>query len=153
MAYTDKLSVVSERLFEKLEQNKDDLGLYTVLYGDQERLPGYPAVCVEPDNKDRDLNGNPRRTLVTLRVFIILYHGAIDSPQVNRRVADQKAEAVEAMIHEDPALTVNNEDLVIHGMVTRMESGYVRKENTLVRASRLTYEANSQVHLPDRLGG
>ena len=47
-----------------LSDNADALGIEAVYYGDQDRLPVTPAVCVEPDNKARNLKGAQRLTRI-----------------------------------------------------------------------------------------
>lgn len=141
---TASLVDVCEYLFTLLDTNKESLGLMAVYYGDQDRLPMTPVACIEPDTKNRDLKGAQRMTAVTLRAYVLVYHSAITSPQQNRRDADQMAEDIETLIHSKRSL----DGLLIHGMVTAIESGYVTRERTLVRSSRLTYEGLSQQLLP-----
>jgi hypothetical protein len=64
--------------------------------------------------------------------------------QTTRQQADNVAESVETLIHEDPTLG----GTVIHSLVSRIESGYLMRRGSLFRASRLTVEATVQTQLP-----
>lgn len=128
---------------------KTALQIQDVYYGDQERLPRTPAVCVEPGEKVRELNGAPRRTLITFTNYIIVYHNPVKNATVIREEDDQRAEAIERFIHADPYFADGSgNDQVIDSLVTSIESGYQMRANTLFRASRLTVEARNQEQLP-----
>lgn len=145
VTYTDSLVAVCDYLYDLISRYKSEYGIFEVYYGDQERLPGSPIVCVESDAKPRELKGAQRQTRVDFRVYILVYVIRIDqSIQTSRREADTLTEQIETLIHQKPTL----DGLVIHGMCTGIESGYVDRNGTKVRASRLTYEAQSQKILP-----
>jgi hypothetical protein len=144
MPLTDKLTDVGVFLATLLTENIGALGIKAVFYGDQVKLPSTPVVCVEPDGKSRILSSTTRRTDIELRVFVIVYHSAVKSPQSNRYDSDLLAESIEELIHTKRTMG----GLVIHSMVTAIESGYSTKETSLVRASRLTVEARSKTQLP-----
>lgn len=141
---TDSMTVVGKYVEGLLRTNQVALALADVFYGDQERIPRTPAACVEPGDKRRSLNGVPRRTLVDITIYIIVYHYRIRDPQDIREENDLKAEAIETLIHTDCRLG----GYVIDSMVTSVESGFQAKGNSLFRASRLTIGARSQVQLP-----
>jgi len=144
MPLTASLVAICDALKTKLETNSTILGLKAVYYGDQDKLPVSPVVCVEPDTKVRDLKGVPRKTEVTVTVYLMVYHSEITDVQTNRYSADELAEAVETLVHQDPQL----DGLVVHCMITRVESGYSNKANSIMRSSRLTFEATTQELLP-----
>lgn len=121
-----------------------ELGLQDVFYGDQDFLPRSPAACVEPNNKKQELKGAPRRTEVTLSVYVIVYFSHIRDTEVNRRDADLLSEAIEAVLHLDAQCGGR----VIHSMVTENASGWATKSSTPIRASRLSFEATTQAQLP-----
>jgi len=148
MYITDN-AVMCRFLVDKFEKVKADLKLQDVFYGDQRKIPRTPALCVEPGEKTRELNGAPRRTSVTMTNYLIVYHNPVTSASVIREEDDQRAEAIERFIHADPHFVdENNEDQVIQSLVTSIESGYQQKEGSLYRASRLTVEAQTQEQLP-----
>lgn len=144
MTLATTIPEVAEALFDKLEANKVVLGIQAVYYGDQNRLPVTPAVCIEPDAKTNTLKSAFRMVSLDFKVYILIYHSQVTSPQDNRRNADALAEAVETLIHADKDLGGR----VIHCMIDEIASGYVTKGNSLVRASRLTFSALSQNQLP-----
>jgi hypothetical protein len=119
-------------------------GIQAVTYGDQEKIAVTPTVCVEPVEKARDYNGAPRRTLVTFEVYVLIYHGALQSVQDNRKETDDLAEAVETQLHSDPTCG----SLVVSSLVSNLSSGVANKGGTLLRATRLTFTAQSQIQLP-----
>lgn len=141
---TDSISTIGQYLFSMLDSNRVDLGLKGVWYGDQEKIPETPAACVEMGLKRRELNGTPRRTLVVIDAYIILYHERISDEQENQRQSELKAEQVENLIHQDPQLG----GLVVHSLITSSEPGYVQRGGAKVKASRLTVECTSQKVLP-----
>ena len=153
MAHTSNLQVLTKHLQKKFEDAKVDLGVQDVFYGDQNRIPRTPAICVEAGEKERELNGAPRRTLVDVTLYVLIYHGAIQSVQLNLEEVDSLAEEVESLIHQDPQFIDPNDASgfpaqVIHSLVTRVEAGYQMRSNTIFRATRLTVVARVQEQLP-----
>lgn len=128
----------------KDEQFMATAGIAEVLYGDQDKVGKVPLVCVEPSEKRRMLNGAPRRTEVALEVYILIYHGRIQDTQLNRQETDELAEAVEKRLHLDPTCG----SLAVHSLVSNLSSGVANKGGALLRATRLTFTATSQVMLP-----
>jgi hypothetical protein len=146
MALTDSLVTFSQWVKTHLEDAAflASSGIQMVTYGDQEKIAATPTVCVEPSEKGREYNGAPRRTLVRFEIFILIYHGSLQSVQQNRKEADQLAEAVEARLHDDPTCG----SLVVSSLVSNLSSGVANKGGTLLRATRLTFTAQSQTMLP-----
>lgn len=144
MSLTESMHAVSKYLEDLLEGKKEEIGLHSVFYGDQDRIPHTPTACIEPGEKRRQLNGAPRRTEVTITVYVLVYHNPVTSTQTIREENDKVAEAIETEIHKDAYM----DGLVVDSMVTMIESGYQMRSNTLFRSSRLTIEARSQVQLP-----
>lgn len=141
---TGSLIDICDYIYNLIDADRTQLGIEGLYYGDQDRLPVTPAVCIEPDEKPRELKGAQRMTRVRFRVYVLIYYGIVGSPQDNRRSADTLAEGVETLIHSKPKL----DGLVIHGMCTTIESGYVMRDRSVLRASRILYEAESQQLLP-----
>lgn len=141
---TGSLEEYAGFLHDLITSYKEVLGLKDVYYGDQDNIPVSPVVCVEPDNKSRVLQRIGRGTNVSFTVYLLLYHSSIRDPQANRRDADRLAENLETLIHNNE--TANG--LVVTSLVSRVESGYATKTNSIMRASRLTVEAESQHRLP-----
>jgi hypothetical protein len=144
MALTDSIADVGEYVFNLIEANESSLGLAKTYYGDQEKVPVTPVAIVETGDKLRELNGVPRRTKVTMTLYLMIYHSKVQDTQISRREVEALAEAVELLLHADRTLG----GLVIHCMVTTIEPGYATRDRTMLRASRLTFEATSQIMLP-----
>ena len=149
MALTDSYTAVAKDIQARLEANKTALGLEDVFYGDQNRIPRTPAVCVEAANKTRELNGLPRRTEVDMTIYVIVYHYKITNVQDVQEEVDTLAEQIEDFLHLDAQLRDNaQEPTVVDSHVRSVESGYQQKKNSMFRATRLTFVARSQVQLP-----
>ena len=144
---TDSLVEVAEAIGAILEANKTTWGVKDIYYGDQDRIPRNPAICIETGEKTRELNGAPRRTLVTLPVYLLVYHNALTAGAAGQRKAnDTLAELIETELHK-----AENRDLggiVIHTMCTALEPGYQRKRDALWQTTQITVTATSQVQLP-----
>jgi hypothetical protein len=140
MPLVTRISTLTQYVVDRVELNKASLGLGAVFYGDQNKIAVTPTVCIEPEDKVRELAGVPRKTLVTVNLFLIVYLNAIQSPTINRSEADKLIEDLEDFLHADNTMN----DTVIHSMVTRIESGYAMKGNTVLRASRLSYNITTQ---------
>jgi hypothetical protein len=145
---TDDVSVLSEYVFNLLDGRKADIGVIDCWFSDDAstKLPHTPALTVEPGTKTREYNGAPRRVMNTMDVYIMIYHDKIADVQDNARNAIRRAEAVEAVLHEDAQL----EGLVIDSMVISNEPGTAQRGTggSLMSASRLTFRARSQTLLP-----
>lgn len=116
-----------------------------VYYGDQDRIPRSPTACIETGEKRQELNGAPRRVMIDLTCYILLYVGPIVPTRHNREEADALAEAVENELHQFPTFEGN----FIDTLVTAIEYGYQVRGNSLFRAARLTVTARQQSQLPN----
>ena len=75
-----------------------------VYYGDQDRIPATPSICIDPGDKTRSLAGAPNMTLNEFEIYVIIYHNKIQEMQLTRKEADQLAYEVEFML--EPRRTV-----------------------------------------------
>lgn len=141
---TDNIGIVATTVYQLFEENKVNLGLADIWYGDQNKLPRMPCAVVESGPKNRELNGVPRRTKVTMDVYVILYHDRVVDGQLNQRNTEELAEAAETLLHQNEDLN----GLVIDSMVIANEPGYVVRGGAQVKASRLTFQCTSQKMLP-----
>ena len=114
-----------------------------VYYGDQEKFPRTPSVCVDPGNRQRDLQGVSYRTDNKFALYILVYHAKIQDNQLTRQEVQQLSEQIETLLHLDPQLG----GLVIHSYCTLNESGYVYRQATLYRTNRITFEPYSKTRL------
>ena len=157
MTYTTSMPKLTQFLVDKFQANAVALGTEdrNVFYGDQDRLPRYPAICVDPGDKARELNGAPRRTAVEVTIYVLVYHGTYTDVQTNLKKSDELIEALEDLIHADPFFkdtsNLSDPDQVISSLVTRTESGYQVKSNSIVRTTRLTVVATVQEQLPSEV--
>jgi len=144
MTLTNSLVAFADAVKALIEANMDDLGIEWVFYGDQQKLPGSPVVCVEPDLKTNDLHAAKRQVEIVLRCQVLVYTSEVTSGEENRRNADLLSESIEAVLHLDP--TVGG--LCIHSIVDSVTSGYASKAGTLVKADRIQFSGLSQSRLP-----
>lgn len=141
---TDRIDTFTAAIVDLLEANKSALGLTDVWLGDQVRVPRTPCVAVEPGPKGREYNGAPRRFVVTLESYIMLYIEKVQDTQLNTQEATTLAEEVEAVLHADAQMG----GLVVSSYVAQSDPGYAERSNTQFRAVRLTFRATSQKQLP-----
>lgn len=122
-----------------LESNMDALGLRGVYYGDQDKIPHYPAVSVQSGGKDREQRSLHEWGLV-LKATIFVHHGKVQSSEITLEEMDGLVEEIENVIHGN--LTLNG--TVIFGFVTSVEPGVFLRDEVMVRSTRMSYEAQSK---------
>jgi len=144
---SDSLYTVAKYLENLITTAKAGLNVSDVYYGDQEKIPRVPTVCVDTGSKRRELNGAPRRVMVDMELYVLVYTGAVASLSANREQDDLIAEAVETLIHLDATMG----GLVIDSLVSDIEYGYALRNNSLFRTARLTVTARDQVQLPSSM--
>lgn len=141
---SDSIPFFANYLKTMIETNKGTLGVVDVYYGDQNKIPRTPTTCVDTGEKQRQLNGAPRRTENNITIYVVVYHYKVGSSEENQLGADNLAEAHETLIHADPQMGSN----AIHSLVTSIEAGFAQRGRDTYRASRLTVEIRSQSQLP-----
>lgn len=147
-AMSDSVQTLTQYVQDTLDAGKVDSGIQDIWYQDQQKIPRYPAACVIPGTKTRDYNGNARRTLVNLEVYVIIYFGKVQDIQENNIATVDIAETVERQLHVDSRCG----GIVIQSLVTEVDPGYANRSGTLVAATRLTFSATSQISLPPYSG-
>jgi hypothetical protein len=134
-----------------INTNKVTLGLQNVYYGDQELVPKTPSLCVQPGNLLRTLAGAQWQTDNIITTFLLVYHGEIQSKQVNQEECDVLTVAIEDFLHTDHYLSNVAIDaaapLITQGFVTGIEAGTLRRGGKLMFASRLTYTAFTKTRI------
>jgi hypothetical protein len=147
-------SEVARRIFDILDANK--VALLTsdgmLLYGDQNRVPVTPTVCVESGPTGRVLAGIPRRTENNLVCYILLYWAKVQDNQTDKLQAEQCAEGIVRYIDANPTLELNGDGgVVIHGYITDIDPGYSLKgtgqSRSLYQAVRLTWTGKTKTIL------
>lgn len=141
---TDSVVEIAQAIMALLDDPA--LELEDVFYGDQTLLPRLPAACVEIGSKTRDIQGVNLMTLNTFTVYIMVYHGRVADAQVTKLQCDQKAEQIEAALHQD----VRFGDLIINGFVQEIDPGYAMRNNSLYYTTRMTWQGLTKTHLITR---
>lgn len=151
--YPGSIVVLTELLIDKIVGNAANFSIpfaeEDVYYGDQDRIPRTPSVCLEPGDKNRELDGSPNMTKNQFQIYILVYHNKAQDIQLTRKECDQLAYEIEQLIHQD--LQLKNDGTtpnVIHGYIKANESGYTYKSGTLYRTARLTYFGLNKTSLP-----
>jgi hypothetical protein len=148
---TDSVDTVTQYVIDKLKANAAVLKTSTnvvvdpqdIYYGDQEKFPRTPSICVDPGNRARILQGVSYRTDNNFVLYIYVYHAKVQDNQITRKEVQQISEAIETLLHSDPQLG----GIVIHSFCTLNESGYVYRQNTMYRTCRITFEPYSKTKL------
>lgn len=141
---SDSLVSFTQFIHDLIQANMVALGIQAVFYGDQTKIAVTPTVCVESDHKTRTINGLPRRTDNQLSAFVLVYHSKVQDTQITRKEADVLSEAIETLIHQDARMG----GLVIHSLVTDIQSGFSDRSQQMFRSARLTVQGLSQSQLP-----
>src|SRR5688500_13647134 len=141
---TDDLYVATNAVYDLLDEHQTAIGLEDIWLGDQTRVPRTPAAVVEPGGKSREFNGSPRRFKVSFQIFVMLFFEKVTDSGTSTRESLQIAELIESVLHQDATF----DGLFIHSFVEANEPGYATRDNTKMRAARLTLNAVSQEMLP-----
>jgi hypothetical protein len=152
VANTDSAVIVADWVIQRITDHQADLGLQDVWRGDQSKLPRTPCVVVDSGPKTRVIQGAPRMSKNELTLFITVYYGVVRDTQLNVRDADVLGESVELLLHEDPTLGKDPNQLAYHSLVTAVEPGLANKGGTLYRGTRLTFVVYTKTMLPKNLG-
>jgi hypothetical protein len=147
-------SEVAQRIYALLKANKVSLltadGM--VLYGDQNRVPVTPTLCVEAGATTRVLAGVAAggRTENQHICYLLLYYAKVDSNQETKLACEQTAEAIARFLDQNLTLELNSDGgIVIHGYVSNIDPGYSfkNKGETLMYSVRLTWTGKTKTIL------
>lgn len=151
---TASVLTISKRIYDLLVLDKVTLGLQDVWYGDQQLLPGTPALCVEPGMKRRPLDGVPDLTRNAIDTSILIYHSQLldataGGQQKVRQDTIAVAEAVETWLHQNhlQLLDASGDRITIHSWVTEFDPGYAYKNGTLYHAVMMTWSSITKTRL------
>jgi len=150
-------SQIAQRILDILEANRSALVTsgwiaddpVSIMYGDQDKLPVTPMICVEAGPTQRELTGVPQRVTNNHEAYIIYYHSKVQDTQVTKLEAEEGAEAITQLLDGNLSLDLASDGgIVIHGYVTTVDPGYIRKdEKTLLRSVRLTWRGKTKTML------
>jgi hypothetical protein len=132
-----------------VDQNAGIWGVSAVYYGDQQQIAVTPTICIDSGPKRKVLNGAPRKVLIVLETYVMIYHVMVGKSEEIRLSNDEFVEQVEEALERDGQLKDNlNHPQLVHGYCIAVEPGYARRGSALYRATRITYEGTSQEQLP-----
>jgi len=127
---------IASALYDKMVQGAEGFGLAKVFYGDQELIPDYPTVAIEPVFTQRELTGAGGRGFTDniFEIYVFIYFGQIGDVQKSRQDTDALSKDIQQYLNQDVTLG----GVVIDGSVTVEESGQMRKGAQL-QVTRLTW--------------
>lgn len=143
MALADRITTVATAMQTLLQANAVALGLQHVYYGDQERIPATPAVCVEPNLIAREISGigGKGQTDNNITIYVICYLAKIQDDQATRLAADQLSESIMDVLHT----SITMSGTVVHGHVSGIEYGYAKRgAGALTRVARIEWSGFSK---------
>jgi hypothetical protein len=153
---TSKSTVVTQAIYDIVDAAKltvDPQGdPVNVFYGDIQKIPSYPTVCVFSGPKTREHSGSLQRYRVgfttILQCYICKYE---ETSSVTRKKAELFGEAIEDLIHNSLTLVnrVGSVGVVVDGFIMSSEPGYSVRGTTKIQAVRLTHTAFNQTNIPD----
>lgn len=149
MAHTHKSTVLAQALLQKIQTNKVAVGLDAdsfVDYGDHNNILGGKAVTVSAGTKNRELagvSGPGGRTLNILEVVITVYYMKTEAEASARLAADQMAENIEDLLHQDTTAG----GVIIHGFVRQWVPGVIVRENSMFRVVQLHYVGQTKTNV------
>lgn len=126
------------------------LGQYgSLFYGDQNRLPTTPVVCVEAGPTRRTLVGAPLMVMCEHECYILVYHSKVQSEETNKLESETIAEGIANELDKNPTLIGPNSEagIVTNGFCTSIDPGYAVKEGTLYKAVRITWNGSAKTRL------
>jgi len=144
--HTDTDETVAEAIFNLVFDDKEDLELEDVLYGNHIIIPRNSAAVIQAMGKNRALAGVAApggRTLNTLMVMIDLHWSKVGDESTQRRLCDARGTALERKIHEDTTLG----GIVIHGFVNQVDRGETLFNGSMFRTVRMSYAATTKTYL------
>jgi len=154
---TGRASVVAQRMVELLTPYVNDSAFFStpirgVCYGDVDKIPETPWVCIEPNDKVRDWPPTPTdMTEITIEVAIYIYYSDGQKTEEERRlITDQLSEVVEEYFNVNHRQMKNSagDDLVIYGYCITNESAVAQKgSNPLYKAARIIWRGRSKLRL------
>lgn len=150
-ALSDSTLEVANRFVEILEAAKAELGITDVWFGDQILVPRTPALCVEPGQLRRQLEGVPDMARNTIETGFYLYHSKVDKTQQQaRRDSVMFAERVVNYLHVNHLRLFSKDglqQLTIHGYCTELDPGYTYRQGTLYNAVQMIWQSTSKTSL------
>jgi len=145
-------SELAQRIYNIILANKDAL-LTTdgmVCYGDQDKIPVTPTLCIESGPTGRSLAGVPNRTENQLVCYLILYWAKVQDMQTDKLQGEQCAEAIVRYLDDNLQLELGGDGgVVIHGFVSEINPGYIlrNERKSLMHAVRLTWTGKTKTIL------
>lgn len=148
VAPSDRLDVVTNAVYQTVLTNKTPLGLQDVWFGEQNKIPRLPAVCVMGDTRQREDRGAPRLVTNTFSVRCDLYVVKVEPTESMHQQVLTLADDLEVVLHAD--LTFDG--VVLGSLVRSSEIGIADKSGTRYHTARLTLELVNRTMLPMRPG-
>lgn len=144
-------SQVAQRIFDIIQGKKVTLlgAAGSLYYGDQNKLPTTPTVCVEAGTTDRDLKAAQFMVLNTHECYILVYHSKVQPIETNKKESEVIAEGIAKELDGNPTLIgpANEPGIVTNGFCSRIDPGYAVKDGTLYKAVRIQWNGTTKTRL------
>lgn len=138
-----------ELLLQHNIDNGNSLGINDLIYGDQDRIAQDRTVCIESGDTTSPLAGVPSMVQRQHECFILCYYARYDNEELRKYDAEQFANGIEDYLNQNLTLALpdGSDPIVTHGWVVSNSPGYTYKQNSLIKASRLTWNGISKTRL------
>jgi hypothetical protein len=141
MTHTHDMVEICQAMVDFLKAVQGQYGIEEVYYGDERLIPSYPAICVDPGPMTRTFTQTGFKTDNRITLYIIIYHGPVQTAQMNRKECDKLAVQLMDEIHTD--LTLGGR--VMNGLCAELEPGAsITETQEFVKAHRITWVALSK---------
>lgn len=161
MTLTARSSTIAQRFYTIMKAELElvqfalhpELTIQQVYYGDQDKVPVTPVICVEAGDKRREWP--PRPTLMSenvLECHFIVYHTRMDTSTQEAKIqADLLGDLIEEYINiqHTRLKDANGDDLVIHGHVVDNDPGYINRGTSRWHASHLLWRGISKTRITE----
>ncbi len=138
-----RIRIITNAIYDKIDDNKGPLGLKFVGKYDEKRLPRYPSVVVSAGGQGKSLHGMSTFN-IDFSVILWVYHGDMTVPHAVRSEEDLRlVERIEELIEGDYTL----DGLVIFGFITDQQPGVVQPnapKGDVIAGTRMEWSALSQ---------
>lgn len=158
MTHTARISTLARRWYTVMKSDLEGVNSFfpempevvikDIFYGDQDKIPRTPAICIEPGTKRR--TWPPLPTLQSqndFEIHFLIYHVRMDaSTQEAKMQADLLGDLIEEYINisHTRLKDADDNDLLIHGHVVESDPGYINRGTSRWHATNITWRGLSK---------
>lgn len=141
MSYFEAPEEVLNFIADLLDTKRGELGLKYVAYGDEDKIPRYPAVKVAAGPLSRDFHAT-HTFQNTFSVELLVYHGNLNATHAQRSKNDlELASAIRELLHSNMTLSGG----VIQGwIVSEGPATIARRQGPSIVGTRMVWQGIAQ---------